>query len=77
MRGAQGSHGPVLIAKEVHCQRNVADGPVGKARLFKNDGRAVILYQKIGDCTGLKLDIDWPADAQHLATLLKMLKPPP
>jgi len=77
MRGAQCPHGSVLIAKEVHSQRNVANGPVSKPWLFKDDGWAIVLHEEIGDGTGLKLNINGAADAQHLATLLKMLEPPP
>ena len=66
----------VLAPKEVHHQRDVADGAVGQPRLFEDHRWPVVLDQQVGDGACFVDDVDGARDAQHLAALLQVVHPP-
>ena len=77
MGGPEGPKGSVVTAKGVHQQRHRSDASVRQSGLFKQDGGAVVLDQKVGDGPGLIDHIHGALDSKQFTSLLEVTHPPP
>jgi hypothetical protein len=65
-----------LTTKQVHCQRDIADGAVWESWFLEKYRRSIVLDKQVSDCPSLKLDVNGAGYTKEFISLLKMLEPP-